>query len=166
VEPVPVDVIVFAAGLLIVLATLASALRSVVLPRAVPARLTRRVFRSVRVILGVRIGRRANYERTDRVLAMFGPIALVALLATWLIMVFAGYTAMFWAVHNHPLRDAITISGSSLFTLGFVEGRGLPGVILSFTEAGVGLTLLALLIAYLPAIYTAFSRRETMVASL
>ncbi len=165
-EPVPVDVVIFAAGLVVVVATVASALRSVVLPRAVPARLTRRVFRAVRGLFGVRIGRRANYERTDRILAMFGPTALVALLATWLVLVFAGYTAMFWAIHNHPLRDAITVSGSALFTLGFVKGRGLPGILLSFSEAAVGLTLLALLIAYLPAIYGAFSRRETMVASL
>jgi hypothetical protein len=166
VEPVPVDVIVFAAGLAVVVATVASALRSVVLPRAVPARLSRRVFRIVRSLFTLRIGRDANYERRDRVLAMFGPAALLALLGTWLVLVFAGYTAMYWAIHAHPLRRAVTESGSNLFTLGFAEGPGLPGIILGFTEAAVGLTLLALLITYLPSIYSAFSRRETMVASL
>jgi hypothetical protein len=165
-EPVPVDVIVFAAGFFTVLATLGSALRSVVLPRAVPARITRRVFRTVRALFTLRIGRGADFERRDRVLAMFGPTALVALLATWLILMFAGYTAMFWAIHAHPLRRAIEVSGSALFTLGFTQGPGLPGVILTFTEAAVGLIMLALLIAYLPTIYGAFSRRETMVASL
>jgi hypothetical protein len=166
VEPVAVDVVVFAAGFALVVVTVASALRSVVLPRGVPARLTRRVFLIVRSLFVIRIGRGADYERRDRVLAMFGPTALLALLATWLFLVFVGYTAMFWAVHAHPYRRAITVSGSGLFTLGFAQGPGLPGTIMSFTEAAVGLILLALLITYLPSIYGAFSRRETMVSLL
>jgi hypothetical protein len=38
--------------------------------------------------------------------------------------------------------------------------------VLSFTEAALGFGLLALLISYLPTIYSAFSRRETAVAGL
>jgi hypothetical protein len=58
------------------------------------------------------------------------------------------------------------MSGSSLFTLGFVRPPDLATTILAFFEAASGLTLLALLIAYLPTIYGAFSRREVQVSQL
>ena len=64
------------------------------------------------------------------------------------------------------MRHAFTDSVSSLTTLGFSQPNDLPAVVLAFTEAGLGLTLLALLITYLPSLYTAFSRRESAVAML
>jgi hypothetical protein len=41
-----------------------------------------------------------------------------------------------------------------------------PSFILEFTEATIGLILVAILIAYLPTMYSAFQRRETAVALL
>jgi hypothetical protein len=41
-----------------------------------------------------------------------------------------------------------------------------PSIALSYSEAAIGLLLLALLITYLPSIYGAFSRREAAVTSL
>jgi hypothetical protein len=41
-----------------------------------------------------------------------------------------------------------------------------PSIALSYTEAAIGLLLLALLITYLPSIYGAFSRREAAVTAL
>ena len=58
------------------------------------------------------------------------------------------------------------MSGSSLFTLGFVRPPDLPTNAFAFFEAAFGLGLLGLLIAYLPTIYSAFSRREVHVAQL
>ena len=58
------------------------------------------------------------------------------------------------------------MSGSSLFTLGFVRPPDLATNSLAFLEAATGLTVLGLLIAYLPTIYSAFSRREVLVAQL
>jgi hypothetical protein len=90
----------------------------------------------------------------------------MALVGVWLANTLLGYTAMFWALGAHPLRVAFTDSGSSLTTLGFSQPRDLPSAALAFTEAGLGLTLLALLITYLPSLYGAFSRRESAVALL
>ena len=42
----------------------------------------------------------------------------------------------------------------------------MPSTFVAFTEASIGLGILALLIAYLPAIYSAFSRREVAVTDL
>ena len=58
------------------------------------------------------------------------------------------------------------MSGSSMFTLGFVRPPDLATTTLAFFEAASGLALLALLIAYLPTIYGAFSRREVLVSQL
>ena len=57
-------------------------------------------------------------------------------------------------------------SGSSLFTLGFERPPDLPSAFAAFAEAAIGLSLLALLIAYLPTIYSTFSRREVAVTDL
>ncbi len=63
-------------------------------------------------------------------------------------------------------REAITASGSSLFTLGFERPGGVGATLIAYLEAAIGLGLLAVLIAYLPTIYNSFSSRETMVTQL
>jgi hypothetical protein len=57
-------------------------------------------------------------------------------------------------------------AGSSMLTLGFDAPGGLARQLLSFAAAGVGLTLLALVIAYIPTVYAAFSRREALITKL
>jgi hypothetical protein len=73
---------------------------------------------------------------------------------------------MFHALDVHGWERAFEMSGSSVFTLGFVRPSDLGTNVLSFLEAASGLALLGLLIAYLPTIYGAFSRREALVAQL
>ena len=53
-----------------------------------------------------------------------------------------------------------------MLTLGFDAPRGLGRQLVAFAAAGVGLTLLALVITYLPSLYGAFSRREALVTKL
>lgn len=160
------DVLLLAAGAVLVAATLMSAIRTVVLPRGVPVRLGRRVFLAMRFLFELRIGRKASYERRDKVMALYAPVSLLALLVVWLIIVLGGYALMFWGVGIQPAREAFTVSGSSLLTLGFARGETIPATALSFSEATVGLILLTILIAYLPSAYSVFSRREAMVEAL
>src|SRR5437867_3186708 len=77
-----------------------------------------------------------------------------------------GYTAMFWALGIPNLYEAFKVSGSSLLTLGFATGDNLAVALLEFSEATLGLIMVALLIAYLPTIYAAFAKRETVVSML
>jgi len=97
---------------------------------------------------------------------MFAPVGLFTLVAAWLVLLDVGFMAIFWAAEQGGWAQAFHQSGSSLFTLGFapVEGAGLQAV--SFVEAALGLGMVALLITYLPSIYSAFARRETLVALL
>ena len=163
---VVVDIVVFVLGASLVALTLSAAVRTVVVPRATPVVLTGLVFISVRRVFDL-WGRRANtYEDRDRIMAHYAPWSLLILAFTWLILVLAGYTAMFWAVGNHPVRDAFRTSGSSIVTLGFAPLTDMPSTVLGITEAGLGLSLVALLITYLPSVYATFSRREQVVALL
>lgn len=53
-----------------------------------------------------------------------------------------------------------------MLTLGVFFRRDLPSAGIEFAQATLGLILVAMLISYLPTIYAAFSRRETLVAML
>jgi hypothetical protein len=159
-------VLSFAAGFALVVATLGSAVRTVILPRGVPAQIARTVFIGLRWVFELRTGRVPSYEKRDRVLAYYGPLGMLALLATWLILVFWGFALMFWGLNGGSLYDAMVLSGSSLLTLGFATHDGLANIALTLTEAAIGLVLLALLITYLPTVYAAFSRRELAVTAL
>jgi hypothetical protein len=77
-----------------------------------------------------------------------------------------GYVLLFWSPGVRPLREALVLSGSSIYTLGFAVPPNLPTTVLAFSEAGFGLVLLAMLISYLPSMYQSFQRREAAVAAL
>jgi hypothetical protein len=70
------------------------------------------------------------------------------------------------SVEDVGWREAFIQSGSSMFTLGFEPPIGFWAATLGFAEAAIGLGVLALLIAYLPTIYGAFSRREVLVGHM
>jgi hypothetical protein len=143
-----------------------SAIETLVLPRSAPDLVARIVFRSTRWLFELRVRRAKSYARRDRLLAFYAPVALLLLLPAWLLLVLLGFTAMFWAVAELSWYEAFRISGSSLLTLGFAQNEGLAATLLEFIEATIGLILVALLIAYLPTMYSAFQRREMMVTLL
>jgi hypothetical protein len=158
--------LVVAAGAILIVGTVGSAIKTVVLPRASASRITRWVFLTMRRLYLVIAPRGLSYDRRDRRLAMYAPISLATTLAVWLVLVYTGYTLVFVGINGLSWRDAFTLSGSSIFTLGFARPTELAATALTFTEAAIGLFLLALLITYLPAIYSAYSRREVGVAAL
>ena len=156
----------FALGAVLVLGTVASALRTMVVPRAVASLIARSVFVGMRYLFRALTRGRRDYEAQDRIMAFYAPLSLVALPIAWLSIVLLGYTLAYWSLHDSSFREALHLSGSSLFTLGFAAPHDLPTLALVLTEAAAGIGLLALLITYLPSIYGVFSRRETAVALL
>jgi hypothetical protein len=95
-----------------------------------------------------------------------GRSACSAFAATWLILTGIGYTLLFWSLGDRPLRQALVLSGSSIYTLGFEVPPNMPTTLLAFSEAGFGLVLLAMLISYLPSMYKSFQRREAAEAGV
>jgi hypothetical protein len=159
-------VLVFLAGAAAVLVAVRSVIRTFVVPRALANHLARAVFVAVRRIFRLRASERHEYAKRDRVMAFYAPVALACLLAVWVAILLAGFTAMFFALGSVSLLEAFTLAGSSLFTLGFTGQDELPFVLLAFVAAGVGLSFLALFITYLPGGYAGFQRRERGVAKL
>jgi hypothetical protein len=156
-----------------VCAVLGSVLRTVVLPRGVPARLARVAFLIVRALLRLRLRLtgRSDYATRDRVFALQAPFGVFAQLLVWAGLIWVLFAVMFWslsgsALDGHSVGRALEQAGSSMLTLGFDAPRGLARQLLSFAAAGVGLTLLALVIAYIPTVYAAFARREALITKL
>jgi hypothetical protein len=163
---VVVDILAVIAGATLVLGALSSVVRTILVPRALQAFLARTVFVTIRRAFRLRATVRHSYEQRDKVMAFYAPMALLSLLTTWLILILCGYTLMYFGLGVHPVRAAFLLSGSSALTLGFATHGGLAVYILMFSEAAIGITLLALLITYLPSLYSAFSRREAGVTKL
>ena len=160
------DVVLFAAGVAVVICVLDAVIRTFVVPRGQQVMFTFVVFRSVRWVMQLIARPQSSYERRDRVMAVYAPLALLTLPAVFLFVVFVAFSMMFWATTHADWRSAAEESGSSLFTLGFQRPDDFGPTLLVFLEAAIGLGVLAILIAYLPTIYGAFSRRESLVNEL
>jgi len=161
-----VDVLLVVGGILAVAAVLDAAVRTFVVPRGTVVLFTVVVFRSMRRAFALFASPRRGYESRDRVMAMYAPIALLTLPLVSMIVVFGAFTCIFAGLEERGWRNAVMTSGSSLLTLGFERPPDLPAAFAAFAEAVIGLALLALLIAYLPTIYNAFSKREIAVTDL
>jgi hypothetical protein len=153
--------------------TILSAIRTFVLPRSDNVFLTRFVFQILFQLFSLRLHKTTDYYERDRILALYSPIGLLLLPVAWIALVMIGYTGMFLAVEpnfyltdRQAWYDAFWLSGSSLLTLGFAPAENIAEMILAFSEATIGLGLVALLIAYLPTMHSAFTERETAVTML
>ena len=153
-------------GVIIVGGTVLSAVRSTVLPRASQSRISSLTIQGVRAAFRARANRSSSYEDRDRIMAMLGPVGLLTLLACWLVLIIVGYSLIYLGVTGDPIANCIELSGSSVFTLGTTTDRHLGPSILTYTEAALGLLIVALLITYFPSIYSAFARREAGVSLL
>jgi hypothetical protein len=159
-------IIAFFSGLLLTLVTLTSGIRTFVLPRSARDVVSAFVFQTLRRMFDFGLRWTDSYAVKDRFMAFYAPISLLLLLPTWLALVLIGFTGMFWGSGVATWQEAFRISGSSLLTLGYAKGDSLFHTALEFSEATIGLILVALLIAYLPTMYNAFSRRERIVTLL
>lgn len=161
-----IPMLVLILGLLTVILTLFSALSTFVLPRAARSQLNRLVFGLLRRIIDFILHFAKTYRLRDGVMAYYAPIGLMLLLPTWYLLTLLGYAAIYWALGAGDLFAVFRLSGSSLFTLGFDISKTPIVTVFAFSEAMIGLMLVGLLIAYLPTIYSAFSRREQVVNML
>ena len=158
--------LVFIAGLVTVILTLFSALSTFVLPREARSQLNRVVFGVLRRVFELILHFAKTYETRDAIMAYYAPIAVLLLLPAWYLLILAGYAAIYWSLGFGDVFAVMRLSGSSLFTLGFDISKTPMVTVVVFSEAMLGLMLVGLLIAYLPTMYSAFSRREQVVNML
>jgi ABC-type multidrug transport system fused ATPase/permease subunit len=160
------SLLAFTTGLVAVVLTLFSALSTFVLPRAARSQLNRVVFGLSRRLFEFILCFAKAYERRDAIMAYYSPISLMFLVPTWYLLISFGYAAMYWAMGIGDFSAALRLSGSSIFTLGIESNDSNFVTTFVFSEAMIGLILVALLISYLPTMYSAFSRREQVVNML
>lgn len=168
----------FVAGVLLIAVVLWDAFETVILPRSV-----RRRIRLARFYLQgtwkawASLARRFRSDgRRERYLAVYGPLASLGLLIVWASGMVLGFAVLQWSlgslVHT-PLgaatfRDDLYMSATTFFTLGLGDVYPVAPASRAVTavEAGTGFAFLAVVIAYFPVLYSAFSRREVRLTLL
>ena len=117
----------------------------------------------------------------EHLFSVYGPLSLLVLFLLWALLLTTGFAFVFFGLRipfhearrpRHSewarLRSCLYVSGTTLFTLGL--GDVLPqshaARFLTVLEAGTGLGFVALVIGYVPVLYSSFSQREILVALL
>jgi hypothetical protein len=111
--------------------------------------------------------------RREGVLAVYGPLAMVGLLAAWTFGLVTCFGVLQWGIAQGApdppsLLNQLYFSGVTFFTLGYgdVTAATRAGRVLSVFEAGVGFGFIAVVIGYLPVLYQLFARREALIIRL
>jgi len=154
------------AGLALLAVTVASILRTLVVPRGLYSALVYRVWAVLRTVLRLAAGPFGGYRAIDRAQTWLAPLILVCMLGTWLGGTLLAYTLLLQGTSELAWSVSFREAGSSLFTLGFASGDRLHLSVIDFMAAATGPLIIALLIAYLPTLYGAYNRRELEVTLL
>jgi hypothetical protein len=162
-------------GLALVLLVLAEFFVAFLLPRRVKRdpRLARRflliVWRPWRAL-----ATRMSASTADTALGIFGPFGLLAMLGLWSAGLILGFAGMYWSIHPHfdageaaSFGDDLYFSASAFFSASTIfDPEGGVARFLQIAEAACGFGVLFIAIGYLPALFQAFSTRETAVSQL
>ena len=154
-------------GVLLLVFTWLNVLFTLVLPRSRPGlgRLALRVTRLTRQFFIALSKLASTYERKDAVLALIGPLALIAQLVLWLTLLGLAFVIML-EPYTHDIPTAIAQVGAAMFTLGLARSPQLTNDTILTLAGASGFVVIALQIAYLPSLYAAFNRRESLIAML
>ena len=121
------------------------------------------------------LARRLPDQAGDTLLGMYGPFGLLLDLGLWVVLLMFGYACLLWAGGSHlaavrsvDFGQDIYFSAATLVSTGTgaLSAHGTFARVLEVIEAGTGFGVLTIVIAYLPSLYQAFSRRETTVSQL
>lgn len=165
-------------GLALLLAILWDAFETVILPRHVRRayRIARLFYRNAWRIWRVTATHIRNPKRREGYLSYFGPLSLLLLIGFWAFALVLAFAMVQWAAgsalssagRQSTFRTDLYYSGTTFFTLGLgdITPQTALARVLSVIEAGTGFGFLALIIAYLPTLYGAFSQREVNISLL
>jgi hypothetical protein len=153
-------------GIFIIVSTALSVFTALVVPRVTSSRVMRGIARVLGGSARRLVPRLPSYEARDRLMSFIGPASMILLFVSWLALLVVGFGFVIWWSSGEAFGSAMTISGSSVFTLGIATDPQSGSKTAEIIAAGVGLLVVALEIAYLPALYNAFSTRETEVTLL
>lgn len=161
------DGLLFVVGLVLVVLTVANVIFTMVLPRRPSGieRLNLAVNSAVRVAFQAASRLAPTYEGKDSVLAPTGPVALVVQLLVWAASLVLGFGLMLMPT-THDLPEGLLQALTALFTVGAIHVGGPGNTGIDIAVGAIWVVIVALQIAYLPTLYGAFSRRESLVTML
>jgi hypothetical protein len=162
----------FILGAAIVVAVLAEAFEALVLPRRVTRkfRFSRFYYRHAWQVWTALADFIPAGRRKETVLSIFGPLSLLVLFIIWGVSIIFGFALVHHAIvpREGGFGDSLYLSGETFTTLGYgdVTPIGTPSRIFAVAEAATGFGYFAVVISYLPVLYGAFGRRESLIALL
>lgn len=115
-----------------------------------------------------------NPAMREALLAAYGPLSVVGLLALWVTGQILGWSLIWWGLRNQLVPEPKTLidtsyySGIVYFSIGFgdVLPRGGFIRVLTIAEAFGGLGTMGLVIGYFPGLYAAYQSRERQLFRL
>lgn len=155
----------FVVGLLLVAGTAVGVGKTLVVPRRVRTKLPT-LNQAIRRLFLFVVNLARDYDTKDRVLAYVGPATVLMMLVAWMVAFWVGYALILWPMIDASFFVALREAGSSMLTLGIAASERAVPTFVHFIAAATGLVVVALLIGYLPTLYAAFNRRETLVTML
>lgn len=153
------------AGVFLQLVVLDAAIRTFLLPRVASVRLSRYTSRMIAKAFRMIAGQK-SYATKDEILALYPSIVLLSYQVVWLALSLVAFAGIYIASGVSTFSRAFSLSGSCIIGAGVVVDHDGPLLVPQYIEAGIGLVLLALLIAFIPALYQCFQRREYAVSRL
>lgn len=166
-------------GLALAIIILVDAFEAIILPRRVTRkiRVTRLFFRTTWAFWKFVVGKISSRKTREALLGGYGPCSLLLLIAIWALGLVLSFGMMQYgagsAIDVHEPSHSgfamdVYLSATTFFTLGL--GDAVPRVPLArfllVAEAGLGYGFLAVIVGYLPFIYSSFSRREVNISLL
>jgi hypothetical protein len=158
--------VAFVLGTMVIAGTGLSVFTALVVPRVTSSKVMRGIAKMLGGSARHILPRLPTYEARDRLMSFIGPASMILLFISWLVLLVIGFGLMVWWASGVDFGSAIAIAGSSVFTLGIATASHPQSKTIEIVAAGVGLLVVALEIAYLPALYNAFATRETEVTLL
>lgn len=156
----------FTAGLCLFVYAWASVIRTLLVPGNAQSLLTRVLAWAVLMAFRVVCAPVSDLDRRERLLAAGPPVFLVVSLAGWIACLYAACALLLLPFTGGVPGTAPRLAGSSLFTLGFDVPHGAAAHVVAFAAAFSGPAVIALMIGYMPTLYSAYNRRETQVSTL
>lgn len=164
-----VNLLLFAAGLILAWLTLRDVFDTVVVPGGSTASLqvTRRVGSSLLALMKLIRGRRRGLSGT------FAPLVLVSSFLIWMTLLALAFGLMVYGARGHftpPIRafgDAVYEAGSALLTVGLSPHYPVgAGRWIVLTGAFCGLAVMTMAVTYLLEVQSSISRRDTGIIKL
>jgi Ion channel len=169
-------------GVTLGIAVLLDSFQTIILPRRPVSRfrLTRLFLLSTWTPYTWLVNMNRDRRKREQLYSFYGPLSLLLLFVVWAVCLVSAFAFIYFGLRVafvdpwHPataldqLLSCFYVSGSTLFTLGLgdvIPARHLTRFMIDL-EAGTGLGFIALVIGYVPVLYTAFSAREMTVALL